>query len=546
MAHKLLAVLLSLITNEMEFIGHSPTACYLTSTRREANVSKLPCATTLPKLSKSSIYTCPSPYPHKRTLTTVGFRPATYYSASKANPRYPLSHSQVDSSAPETQLSELCGIRVPSVYSAARNALYTRYTPRDWFASYQRLLQANDRGQKDSECLRYDSERLMEETNERTKDNQNESGRQLGDRLSDIAFWQSELTDELDKMVKEINDLIRAKRVAEKLLAEIENQLHVAQECLYQREKRQCVDLVHDNVEKALLAEVEAVLRAQETLRKLIDRANTQLELNRAAQHEMEVDLKNKFTAQQIDETAVGMKNSSAGVHYYEGVENIEQCMSVPETWNQHVNNIVSRSRAERAASRKLREDIGNALTQISQLLAERWADVNAALAQRIREVTDARNQLQASLGHTLQEIFDTEREIESLKEAIRSKEAYLKTATSRLNIRLRRPGMEHVCDPAQMQLKCEVAQLKDSIKALKEQLCRAQDVLQELLRLRSAKEAELAVKNNSIYIDREKCLALRSNWPGGPTARASHGAPCPCVNGETQLSGTSSKLCTC
>ncbi|KAG5454835.1 hypothetical protein CSKR_203717 [Clonorchis sinensis] len=93
----------------MEFIGHSPTACYLTSARREPVVSKLPCATTLPKLAKAPSFTCPSPYPHKRTLTTVGFRPATYYSSAKANPRYPLSHSQVDSSTPETQLSELCG-----------------------------------------------------------------------------------------------------------------------------------------------------------------------------------------------------------------------------------------------------------------------------------------------------------------------------------------------------------------------------------------------------------------------------------------------------
>lgn len=443
-------------------------------------------------------------------------------------------------------MSQLCGIRVPSVYSAARNALYTRYTPRDWFASYQRLLQANDRGQKDSECLRHDSKRLVDETSVRTKNNQNESSRQLGDRLSDIVFWENELSDELDRMVKEINDLIRAKRVAEKLLAEVENQLHVAQECLYQREKRQCVDLVHDNVEKALLAEVDAVLGAQEMLRKLIDRANTQLELNRAAQHEMELDLKNKFTAQQIDETAVGMKNSSAGVHYYEGVENIDHCQSVPETWNQHVADIVNRSRAERAASRKVREDIGNNLAQIGQYLAERWADVNAALAERIREVTDARNQIQASLGHTLQEILDTEREIEEIKSAIRAKEDYLKTATSRLNIRLSRPGMEHVCDSAQMQLKCEVAQLKDSIRQLQEQLCRAQDILQELLRLRSAKEAELAVKNNSIFIDREKCLALRSSWPNGPTAKAARGAPCPCINADAATAAATAKVCAC
>ncbi|VDP91149.1 unnamed protein product [Echinostoma caproni] len=262
----------------MEFVGHSPTTCYLSSTRRPVAVSKLPCITALPKIAKTPSFTCPSPYPHKRTLSTVGFRPATYYSASKANPRYPLSHSLVDNTAPENNLSELCGIRVPSVYSAARNALYTRYTPRDWFASYQRLLQVNDRGEKDAECLRYDSERLINEINERTKLNQEESDRKLGDRLSDIVFWENELSDEIDHMTKEINDLIRAKRVTKKLYAEVENQIHVVQECLYQREKRQCVDLVHDLVEKALLNEVEAVQRAREHMANLIDQVNTQLE----------------------------------------------------------------------------------------------------------------------------------------------------------------------------------------------------------------------------------------------------------------------------
>ncbi|VDQ01800.1 unnamed protein product [Trichobilharzia regenti] len=239
----------------MEFTGHSPTSCYLTSVRRPENVSKLPCtASLLPKLPQTPPYACPSPYPHKRILSTVGFRPATYYSTTRSNPNYPLLHSLTASADPSTtDLSEICGIRVPSVYSAAHNALYTRYTPKDWYAGYQQLLQANDRGQRDSECLRHDTIRLVDDTDERTKMNQNQSSRVLGDRISDIVFWENELTDEIDKVVKENNDLIRAKRITEKLLAETDNQLHIAQECLYQREKRQGTDLVHDNVEKALL-----------------------------------------------------------------------------------------------------------------------------------------------------------------------------------------------------------------------------------------------------------------------------------------------------
>lgn len=94
------------------------------------------------------------------------------------------------------------------------------------------------------------------------------------------------------------------------------------------------------------------------------------------------------------------------------------------------------------------------------------------------------------------------------------------------------------------IRLKCEVQQIKDSIIKLREQLCRAQDVLQELLRLRSAKETELAIKNNSLFIDREKVLGLRTNWPGGPVEIAAHATICP--NFPTGTTGGSRNLCMC
>lgn len=246
----------------MEFMGHSATSCYLTSTRRQQITTKLPVLATLPPLKPTLPDTCPTPYAHRRSLTTLAYRPANYYSSAKLSPAYPLSTSQVDTRAADTQLSELCGVRVPSVYSAARNALYTRYTPRNWFDSYSRLLQANDRTQKDSECLIHDSFRLEEELADRSKANQMDSTRRLGDKICDTVFWQSELDTEIGKMTQENNDLIRSRRITEKLLAETENQLHITQECLYNREKRQGLELVHDDVEKKLI-EVASLMRAK-------------------------------------------------------------------------------------------------------------------------------------------------------------------------------------------------------------------------------------------------------------------------------------------
>uniref|UniRef100_A0A0X3Q366 Tektin n=2 Tax=Schistocephalus solidus TaxID=70667 RepID=A0A0X3Q366_SCHSO len=512
----------------MEFMGHSQTSCYLTASRRQQITNKLPVLASLPPLKPTLPDTCPTPYPHRRSLTTLAYRPANYYSAAKISPAYPLTHSQVDSRAADTQLSEICGLRVPSVYSVARNALYTRYTPKNWSDSNQRLLQANDRAQKDSECLAHDSIRLEKELDDRTKMNQDDSTRRLGDKICDITFWASELDDEIGKMLQENNDLLRARRIAEKLLAESENQLHVSQECLYNREKRQGLDLVHDEVEKQLIEEVNLTRSLQDCLRKLIDDAKTQEQLNRAALHELEMDKANKFMNLQLDEAAHSLKNSSAGVHYYDGVECIDQTQSVPETWNAEVADKIRRSQAERTASRKMRERIAKGVAHASKALADKWNAVNAALAQRIREVTDARNQLQASLGKTLQAIADTEKEIEDLKKSVIDKENHLKTATTRLNTRLRRPGMENCRDPAMLHLICEVQQLKDAIQTLKDQIRRAEGMLQELLRLRTEKEGQVAVKNNSLFIDREKCLALRSTWPGGPTAGAANAIPCP------------------
>ncbi|KAM3184422.1 hypothetical protein ACTXT7_008401 [Hymenolepis weldensis] len=508
----------------MEHICHSGNSIYMPSSRRHQTNSDLPKVAIVTPLNSVPSDACTMPC----LQPEISCRSANYYSSAKVCSSLPLSTSQVETKSSDTQLSEMCGIRVPSVFSAARNALYTRYTPRNWFDSYNRLLQANDLAQKNSECFVYDSKRLEEELADQAKANQENSTRKLGDRICDIAFWQSELDAEIGKMKQEIDDLNRARRIVEKFLAETENYLHITQECLYAREKRQGTDLVHDDVEVKLLREVDTVRTVQCGLQTLINDARVQEELNRAALHELEYDKANKFMALQIDESAHSMHNGSAYVSLYDGVECIDQTQSVPETWNKHVSDILKRSQSERTASRKLRERIVTELAHAGKTLSDMWEAVNAALSQRIRELTDARNQIQASLGKTLQSIADTEKEIEDLKAAIKDKEEYLKTASSRLNERLKRPGLENCRDSVMNQLICEVKLIKESIEELKNQLLRAETVLQELLYLRTAKEGELVCKQNSLFIDREKCLALRTQWPGGPMSGAANANLCP------------------
>lgn len=81
------------------------------------------------------------------------------------------------------------------------------------------------------------------------------------------------------------------------------------------------IDLVHDNVEVSLLTEIEIYRNAQERLKSVQSKANTQLRNMRAAQHELETDIQSKEGALGIDNLCHQLNNFSRGINYYGGIE---------------------------------------------------------------------------------------------------------------------------------------------------------------------------------------------------------------------------------
>ncbi|XP_076455488.1 tektin-3-like isoform X2 [Babylonia areolata] len=501
----------------MEYLGHTQTATYMTGPRLNSSQTfHLPSIGTMHSSFKS-FDTYPAPSPMRRSLTTLPWRPSTYYQTAKVNPGNPITQSMPDPMSSKTALNELDSLKVPPVFAAARNSLYTRYTPNDWSASNQGNYLASDKVRSGAERLRFDTVRLCRETDDKTKRTQTDVGKRLGERIGDITFWKTELNHETDNMISEINALTEAKRILEKALQETENPLHISQECLYNREKRQTIDLVHDNPERELIREVDVIKRCQERMRNTIEKANVQLGLNRAAQHELEKDSSDKFGAQTLDENCHGLRNASRGIAFHNGVQRIDNTVSVPETWARFSNDNVQRSQSERAASKQMRNEIESVLNACANEMWNQWNSVNVALNQRIQESTDARNRLQTHLSKVLQEIFDMEKNIELLKKSIQDKQAPMQVAHTRLDIRTRRPNVELCRDPVQHRLVEEVGEITETVEALQAKLRDSENALQQLLRTKAALEADLAVKNNSLFIDREKCLAMRKTFPMSP-----------------------------
>ena len=93
---------------------------------------------------------------------------------------------------------------------------------------------------------------------------------------------------------------------------------------LQNREKRYEIDLVHDNVQKELIKEVEIESGAHSLLVRLLEQVVEQLRLNRKAKYNLEQDLKNKFNAQSIDSHVQNLGLTSPSLYLKNGAAKIE------------------------------------------------------------------------------------------------------------------------------------------------------------------------------------------------------------------------------
>ncbi|KAL1780164.1 tektin-3 [Sigmodon hispidus] len=481
----------------MEPLGSTLTATY--AHPQPAPTSFLPAIGTM-----TSSYRDRFPHYNLTHSLSLPWKPNTYYKTASSYPTLAPYCTRAQRVCESTMLP----------FMSNRTTLFTRYTPDDWYRSNLVNYQESNSSRHNSERLRVDTSRLIQDKYQQIRKTQADSTQNLGERVNDIAFWKSEITHELDGMIGETNALTDIKKRLERALTETEAPLQVARECLFHREKRMGIDLVHDEVEKELLTEVDGILCCQERMRLHLDKAIAQLASDRATQHELEKDLSDKQAALRIDDKCQHLRNTSQGVSYFRGVERVDATVSVPESWAKFTDDNVLRSQSERAASAKLRDDIENLLVVTANEMWNQFNKVNLAFTNRIAETADAKNKIHIHLSKTLQEIFQTEMAIESIKKAIKEKSAFLKVAQTRLDERTRRPNIELCRDIAQLRLVNEVYEVDDTIQTLQQRLRDSEDTLQSLVHTKATLEHDLAVKANTLYIDQEKCMSMRKSYP--------------------------------
>ncbi|KAM7149577.1 tektin-4 [Molossus nigricans] len=415
----------------------------------------------------------------------------------------------------------------PKLHDVARNTgAYTsaglatagfrtaKYLVDEWFqncyASYHQAFADRDR----SERQRHESKQLAAETEALAQRTQEDSTRKVGARLQDMHCWKSELQREVGELVAETDLLLAQKQRLERALDAIAVPFSIATDNLQCRERRQHPDLVRDYVEMELLKEAELIRNIQELLKRTIMQAVNQIRLNREHKEICEMDWSDKVEAYNIDETCARYHNQSTEVQFHPHSTKLEESASTPETWAKFTQENLCRAERERLASVNLRGLIDCILRDTAEDLRLQCDAVNLAFARRLEELEDARHKLQHHLRKTLREITDQEHNVAALKKAIKDREAPLKVAQTRLYQRSYRPNVELCRDAAQFRLVSEVEELNMSLSALREKLLEAEQSLRNLEDTRLSLEKDIAVKTNSLFIDRQKCVAHRARYP--------------------------------
>ncbi|CAF3908495.1 unnamed protein product [Rotaria magnacalcarata] len=176
----------------------------------------------------------------------------------------------------------------------------------------------------------------------------------------------------------------------------------------------------------------------------------------RKARYLLDRDLKEKFTAQSIDEHALDLNLINSSLYLKKGITHMNPRSVSEPFWEEYSD-----------------ENIKNAETQ----------------------------RLNADQLHCV-----IEQSIKNTEKAIRDKEPYLKLTHTRLDIRHKRPSVELVYDTSQKRLIEEIREIECEIQKLQERLDESHVRLRNFDRDKLVLEKDIETKTITIFFDEAEC----------------------------------------
>ncbi|XP_068066924.1 tektin-1 isoform X1 [Anomalospiza imberbis] len=341
----------------------------------------------------------------------------------------------------------------------------SKFHPSEWYTA-NRIQHVSTESQKSrSECMIAESWRLVDEIEKTTQKTQSDVNKKLEQRREEIKFWKQELDNKLEQIVHETEILLIFKNRLERALEGCREPLGIAQKCLLYRQRRVGIDLVHDEVEQELLKEAEVIQGVIALLERTLEQTNEQIRQNRSAKYNLDMDLKDKFTALMIDDYCASLTNDTPHIIYVDNAMKLEGNFVSPEDWIDFSNINFEKADKQRNNSLALKALINSILSQTANDMRKQCEMVNNAFRNRVKEVKDAKHKLETLLAMVMDETAAQEKNIAALKKAIADKEGPIKVAQTRLEARNHRPNVELCYDAVHSSLMSEVQEITKNIQ---------------------------------------------------------------------------------
>lgn len=180
------------------------------------------------------------------------------------------------------------------------------------------------------------------------------------------------------------------------------------------------------------------------------------------------------------------------------------------ETWLQNSKYTKLLADNELADTDKLREALFVMRERARNDMRAQRDRVDFTLRKRIYETQKSRNELEWQLVKMREEMEKVQREIKSLEESLEDKTDALKLCQTRLENRTFRPGAELAIDEAELCLKEEVRQLRQTQKDLRDKIYCAKTTYNALEDQQVVIDIDLQNKCQSMMTD-IRCLDLRA-----------------------------------
>ncbi|XP_051520595.1 tektin-2-like isoform X2 [Myxocyprinus asiaticus] len=399
-----------------------------------------------------------------------------------------------------------------------------RYSVSDWTTNNKQISDTAEHRRKISHEIRQDGRALRNQTANKTNWDEYESSRRLSDRINDITRWKENLKACAQEVDVEMDALTLSKEETERALAATVLPLEVTAECLTLREGRRGMELVSDPVEAELKKEVEVTDGAQRILQQCIDQAFEHLCRLQEVRQQLTIDLQDKIEALDVDMSCLSLTIQSPEISLKPNPTRVPPGTTTPQQWEHFSRYNITRAKEEMQASMQLRENSSITRAQVqNELEAQRMA-MEFALRKRTHHLEQAHQELQWQLKTTRDEIAELEKDIAGLENDIQAKMAPLKLVHTRLENRIKRPGMDLCRDEVQFGLVEEAKQLDATILTLKKKLAQAQHSLQSLKQHEAQMTEDLSRKQDALSLEQRSSqtrqrLTLVANTERLPSA---------------------------